>query len=792
MVGMRPVFFPFQSPQLLGVAVVTLLCPPLLSQGTEAAAAHLSWTRPHEYRFRLSVDPREKRRSNSPASADIDLQSALTERSCSGNFDESTIEVIAYTREGKPQVFDPTRRGYERYLLPWRIQKYFGVTKVKLSFVMPTSMLTDYAVYFDTVESGLGRPSRYHGLVGDGDRYREGHKRREINASHFDQFCDFDGDGDLDLFKGGVEPFVYCYENVGGNRLEDRGRLTSGGRLFTLPKSAANRSWVTVAFHDWDGDGDQDFFPSFMDGPDRGKIVFYRNTTREDGGRLSFARVGPLQTITGVPLAGGAQAGGWFPSITFVPDWDGDRDGRTDVLVGSNNRCYLYRNLGPDDQAFPRLADAVPVQAGDTDLVLSNPRFDCADIDGDGDLDLFAGTQPGPVYWFKNTGTRTQPKFNKGTVIAYGGKYLIADAHSGVKVADFDGDGLLDFVVGRFWERTDLSNVLQPREYGGLYKNVGTRTSPRFERRDLGSPFTEHFQVCDAVRQNCVRAVDWNRDGKTDLLAGDTDGFIWYFRNESNNLFPVFASVERLLADGKPLSLATSGGHARFDLCDWNNDGEKDLLVADGSGTLTLFLNRGRSTLGRGERVRAGGKPLQGAARSSVLVGDWNDDGLEDIVFADVKGYSFHRNVGSPGNPILEPAETITFNGQSVDYVRPNLGSLVDWDGDGKKDLIGCHFENSIRFYRNIGSGGAGTSPQFASPEGIVILQSWSPQMISGADAVDWNGDGDIDILTGQGHGGSGLRFYERDYIEDEISGTHPLVIIEGMETKTNPLADAP
>src|SRR2546422_2111729 len=37
------------------------------------------------------------------------------------------------------------------------------------------------------------------------------------------------------------------------------------------------------------------------------------------------------------------------------------------------------------------------------------------------------------------------------------------------------------------------------------------------------------------------------------------------------------------------------------------------------------------------------------------------------------------------------------------------------------------------------------------------------------AEVVDWNGDGDLDLLTGQGHGGSGLRFYERDRIEDEL-----------------------
>jgi hypothetical protein len=49
-------------------------------------------------------------------------------------------------------------------------------------------------------------------------------------------FCHLDGDRDLDLVTGGVEPSVHCYENMGNNRLVDRGRLTSAGTLLTLPK----------------------------------------------------------------------------------------------------------------------------------------------------------------------------------------------------------------------------------------------------------------------------------------------------------------------------------------------------------------------------------------------------------------------------------------------------------------------------------------------------------------------------------------------------------------------------
>jgi len=746
-----------------------------------------AWTSTNNYRILLTVDPRGRIRSNSPASVEVDFQSLL---GSGQTFDEHTVEVVAYDEARRLKVFDRSRPGDDRWRLPHRLDQLFGSTTVTLSFVIPDHTCTRYAVYFDTARSQHGRPTRYHGLVGDGDQFCESFQQRQISASHFDQFVDLDGDGDLDLCKGGVEPFVFCYENVGNNRMVDRGRLASGGRLFALPSSQARRSWLTVALYDIDGDGDQDFFPSASDGPDAGSIVFYRNSTKGRTGTLNFTRVGPLQTASGVSLAGGAQAGGWFPSLAFVKDWDGDARGRLDAIVGSNHRCWLYRGSGVDADGAPRFADATVLQAGGADIDLVNPRFYPADIDGDGDLDLLAGTQPGPVWWFDNAGTRTKPTLAAGRVIGLDGKYLIGDAHSGLSVFDGDGDGLLDFVAGRFWERTDLNDPQAPREFGRFYRNVGARGAPQFVPTARGAPFTEQFQICDAVRQNCVRAADWDGDGKTDLLAGDTDGFIWFFRNESSQLWPQFAKGEKLLAGNLPLCVAASGGHARFDVCDWNRDGASDLVVADGQGTLTLFRGQGinsQAALLAGTRMLADGRPVQGAARASVLVCDWDDDGLQDVVFADEKGYSWHRNIGRDADPHLAAGKAVSFAGKDPTYVRPNLGSFVDWDGDGRRDFIGCHFENSIRWYRNVAPGGHGTLPQFADAEGVIILQASSPQMISGAHAIDWNGDGDLDLLTGQGHGGSGLRYYERDWIDDELRDTHPRVSVGGFERRSTP-----
>ncbi|MHC4734568.1 MAG: FG-GAP repeat domain-containing protein, partial [Planctomycetota bacterium] len=202
-------------------------------------------------------------------------------------------------------------------------------------------------------------------------------------------------------------------------------------------------------------------------------------------------------------------------------------------------------------------------------------------------------------------------------------------------------------------------------------------------------------------------------DGKTDLIAGDCDGFVWYFQNQTNNLFPVFADGRKLQSAGMPLSLAKNSGHARPDICDWNNDGRKDLIASDGAGTVTVYLNEGtdaKPALGEGQKVKAHNEqgnlePIDRGTRSHMMVCDWNNDGKKDIIFSDQEnpGFYFAKKIGLSH------------------YMRPNLGSFVDWDEDGKRDLIACEFEHSIRFYKNTGSGQPGEEPKFSNPDGIKL-----------------------------------------------------------------------
>ena len=219
----------------------------------------------------------------------------------------------------------------------------------------------------------------------------------------------------------------------------------------------------------------------------------------------------------------------------------------------------------------------------------------------------------------------------------------------------------------------------------------------------------------------CPQFVDFDADGYTDIITATYEGVVFlvpgaktgwlkpehvvdrngdnvqlsqYYEHEGGGSWE---STQRGKPDGcKDWSSQHCVSAAAFD---WDADGDHDLLLGAYDGALFLQLNEGTNGepkfSGQNQRVMAGGQPLEieGGLTAPRLV-DWDGDGLTDLVTGGFKGGVFLvRNAGKVGEPSFEkPVALIDKDEKELDPSQvPTDGCYadpVDYDGDGDLDLL--------------------------------------------------------------------------------------------------------
>ena len=174
--------------------------------------------------------------------------------------------------------------------------------------------------------------------------------------------------------------------------------------------------------------------------------------------------------------------------------------------------------------------------------------------------------------------------------------------------------------------------------------------------------------------------VDWDSDGKLDLLCGLHTGGVVFFRNTSTDS-PTFESPVGLQAGGFGLDAGTDASPVAVD---WNGDGKKDLLVGNSVGNVVYYENQGTNetpVLAWGVNLKVDGADIDIGSSACIDVADYNGDGQNDLIVGNSSGYVtvYLATVDSPptvvGDQIVNIESTGHFFAFMFDFTS---GSMVD------------------------------------------------------------------------------------------------------------------
>jgi hypothetical protein len=395
---------------------------------------------------------------------------------------------------------------------------------------------------------------------------------------------DYDGDGKLDLYfaTGNVLPLAAApaasnrlYKNLGGGKFRDE----------TEQSGLGFRGYCHgITIGDIDNDRDSDVFLSNYGGD-----ALYVNQ-----GNGTFVEIGQA--------AGIRRPGTWSSSAAFL-DYDGDGDldlyvsrygdwqyPRDDQFCGDSARKIrrycppatltsvkhtLFRNNG--DRTFTDVTDSAGLGRSDGHGFAAV----AADLDGDGDPDLYVANDRDPHFLYLNNGNGTFRDVSEDSGAAFDIEGR-AQAGMGVDAEDIDGDGRPELFVTNFWN-----------EYNTLYRNLGGGNF-----LDVTAVFGLAVDSLPWIGWGCALA-DLDNDGWPDCVVANAE-IDDNAESAGKPLSYVQPPLVHLNQSGRRFRLANRGAGAYFEgrhlghglaVGDLDDDGDLDLVINHKDGPPAILRN---------------------------------------------------------------------------------------------------------------------------------------------------------------------------------------------------------
>jgi len=465
---------------------------------------------------------------------------------------------------------------------------------------------------------------------------------------------------------------------------------------------------------------------------------------------------------------------------SFLTSGDWNQDGRIDILLGSRSgKIFAFENRADKGTDWYELK--FPVLENNK-RQYSSPVL--SDIDADGDLDIISGNRNGKLEWILNRGSEKRPEWVVHDVNL---SQIDVGSFSTPLLNDMDGDDDLDLLVGNskgliiYYENQGNKNtphfVLRNTRIAGFQMKASS--APTFwkwngdKHPDLvvggqegflslishlppeSSPAlggwtmeAEHWQNIKAIGYSTPHFVDFEGDNKTDLLIGDVQGNLLYWKNgglkktieskqestlvltentleeeeqeedneqadstiipvedteteqESKAIGPIEPSFEFVSSRYGNLELGRRAFPAFMDV---DGDNNLDLIVGNSAGELRYY----RRELGSGDELWTLESKhflgYQGRKNSAPVFADLDADGDFDLLVGNQEGsIDYWENKGNSeiADFVYNPTQFIGVTGG-----RNSVPAVLDLNGDGRNDLLTGNFIGQLRKFVRIEQG---------------------------------------------------------------------------------------